>query len=80
MRILESRLEWNVSRKPREKRGPVRDGDGAPGLLLRPLGGHEALVLFDAVERTWRQPYCTYVPRGMFAGADTGGNEAMPTS
>jgi len=51
MRILESRLGWNVGKKPsrQERRRPVRYGDGAPELLLQALGYHEVCMQFDAV-------------------------------
>ena len=72
MRILESRLGWNVCRKPgmQGKCRPVRDG--ALRLLLWALGHHEAWVLFVAVEMG-REQHCTYVQQGESAEVDKGG-------
>jgi len=58
MRILESRLGWNMGRKPRkqENSGPIRDGDGTTGLLLWALGSHKAQAPFDASDASQIHP------------------------
>ena len=80
MKTLESRLGWNVGRKPRrqEKRRPIGDGDGAPKQLLKTLWYHEAWVLSDAVEQMVLGGCCRYVLWGESAEGDTGGDGEMP--